>query len=69
MGNLPSAAKEDTMRIRLLAENLASDMVWLAEWGFSAWIEFEGKPELSKNSTQRQGSTRPPPALSPGSAI
>lgn len=26
--------------IRLLTENLASDMVWLAEWGFSAWIEY-----------------------------
>ena len=30
------------MQIRLLCENLASDMVWLAEWGFSAWIEYEG---------------------------
>ena len=30
------------MKIRLLAENLASDMVWLAEWGFCAWIEFNG---------------------------
>ena len=30
------------MRIRLLTENLASDMVWLAEWGFSAWIEYGG---------------------------
>lgn len=30
------------MRIRLLTENLASDMVWLAEWGFSAWIEYHG---------------------------
>ncbi len=28
------------MKIHLLTENLASDMVWLAEWGFSAWIEF-----------------------------
>ncbi len=28
------------MKVRLLTENLASDMVWLAEWGFSAWIEF-----------------------------
>ena len=28
------------MKIRLLTENLASDMVWLAEWGFSAWIEY-----------------------------
>ena len=28
------------VRIRLLTENLASDMVWLAEWGFSAWIEY-----------------------------
>jgi len=27
------------MRIRLLTENLASDLCWLAEWGFSAWIE------------------------------
>ena len=31
------------MKIRLLTENLASDMVWLAEWGFSAWIEYAGK--------------------------
>lgn len=30
------------MKIRLLTENLASDMVWQAEWGFSAWIEFQG---------------------------
>ncbi len=30
------------MKIRLLTENLASDMVWLAEWGFSAWIEYHG---------------------------
>ena len=30
------------MRIRLLTENLASDMVWLAEWGFCAWIEYDG---------------------------
>ncbi len=29
------------MKVRLLTENLASDMVWLAEWGFSAWIEYE----------------------------
>ena len=29
------------MKIRLLTENLASDMVWLAEWGFSAWIEYK----------------------------
>ena len=28
------------MRVRLLTENLASDMYWLAEWGFSAWIEY-----------------------------
>lgn len=27
------------MKIRLLNENLVSDMCWLAEWGFSAWIE------------------------------
>lgn len=30
------------MKIRLLTENLASDMVWLAEWGFSTWIEYDG---------------------------
>ena len=30
------------MQIRILTENLASDMVWLAEWGFSAWIEYQG---------------------------
>jgi len=30
------------MQIRLLTENMASDMVWLAEWGFSAWIEYQG---------------------------
>ncbi len=30
------------MKIRLLCENAASDMVWLAEWGFSALITFEG---------------------------
>lgn len=30
------------MKIRILTENLASDMVWLAEWGFSAWIEHNG---------------------------
>ena len=34
------------MRIRLLAENLASDMHWLAEWGFSAWIEYGEKTIL-----------------------
>jgi 7,8-dihydropterin-6-yl-methyl-4-(beta-D-ribofuranosyl)aminobenzene 5'-phosphate synthase len=28
------------MRVRLLTENLASDLCWLAEWGFSAWIEY-----------------------------
>lgn len=27
------------MRLRLLTENLASGAGWLAEWGFSAWIE------------------------------
>lgn len=27
------------MKIRLLNENLVSDLCWLAEWGFSAWIE------------------------------
>ena len=30
------------MKIHLLCENEASDMVWLAEWGFSAFIEYEG---------------------------
>ncbi|MEM7213361.1 MAG: MBL fold metallo-hydrolase [Pseudomonadota bacterium] len=30
------------MQIRLLTENLASEMPWLAEWGFSAWIEHDG---------------------------
>lgn len=30
------------MKIRLLCENTAADMVWLAEWGFSALIEFDG---------------------------
>lgn len=30
------------MRVRLLAENLASDMYWLAEWGFSVWIDYGG---------------------------
>lgn len=30
------------MNIRLLTENLASNMVWLAEWGFCAWIEYNG---------------------------
>ena len=29
------------MKIRLLNENLVSDLCWLAEYGFSAWIEFE----------------------------
>lgn len=28
------------MKIHLLCENEASDMVWLAEWGFSAFIEY-----------------------------
>ncbi|MEO1119661.1 MAG: MBL fold metallo-hydrolase [Pseudomonadota bacterium] len=28
------------MKITLLCENEASDMVWLAEWGFSAFIEY-----------------------------
>lgn len=28
------------MKIRLLNENLASDLCWLAEYGFSAWIEY-----------------------------
>lgn len=31
-----------SLSIRLLTENLASDMVWLAEWGFSAWISYNG---------------------------
>ena len=30
------------MKIRLLCENTAADMVWLAEWGFSALIGFDG---------------------------
>jgi len=30
------------MQIRLLCENLASDMVWQAEWGFSALIDHKG---------------------------
>ncbi|WP_406645197.1 MBL fold metallo-hydrolase [Aliisedimentitalea scapharcae] len=30
------------MKIRLLNENLVSDLCWLAEWGFSAWIEYKG---------------------------
>ncbi len=30
------------MKIRLLNENLASDLSWLAEYGFSAWVEYEG---------------------------
>ena len=30
------------MRIRLLNENLVSDLCWLAEYGFSAWIEYNG---------------------------
>ena len=34
------------MKIRLLTENLASGMEWLAEWGFSAWIEYEGQKIL-----------------------
>jgi 7,8-dihydropterin-6-yl-methyl-4-(beta-D-ribofuranosyl)aminobenzene 5'-phosphate synthase len=29
------------MKIRLLNENLVSDLCWLAEWGFSAWIEHD----------------------------
>ncbi|CTQ52763.1 Metallo-beta-lactamase superfamily protein [Roseibium album] len=28
------------MKIRLLNENLVSDLCWLAEYGFSAWIEY-----------------------------
>ena len=30
------------MKIRLLCENTAADMVWLGEWGFSALITFDG---------------------------
>ena len=30
------------MKITLLCENEVCDMYWLAEWGFSAFIEFEG---------------------------
>jgi 7,8-dihydropterin-6-yl-methyl-4-(beta-D-ribofuranosyl)aminobenzene 5'-phosphate synthase len=30
------------MKIRLVNENLASDLCWLAEYGFSAWVEYEG---------------------------
>lgn len=30
------------MQIRLLNENLVSDLCWLAEYGFSAWIEHDG---------------------------
>lgn len=30
------------MKVHLLCENEASDMVWLAEWGFSAFIEYRG---------------------------
>ena len=29
------------MKIRLLNENMVSDLCWLAEWGFSAWIEHD----------------------------
>ena len=32
---------ESAMKIRLLTENLVSDLCWLAEWGFSAWIEYD----------------------------
>ncbi|MEL7542586.1 MAG: MBL fold metallo-hydrolase [Pseudomonadota bacterium] len=28
--------------VRILTENLAHDMVWLAEWGFSCWIRYGG---------------------------
>ena len=30
------------MKIRLLNENVVSDLCWLAEYGFSAWIEYCG---------------------------
>ncbi|MEP1209039.1 MAG: MBL fold metallo-hydrolase [Rhizobiaceae bacterium] len=30
------------MKIRLLCENAASWLVWQAEWGFSAYIEYQG---------------------------
>ena len=28
------------MKIRLPTEKLTPDLVWLAEWGFSEWIEY-----------------------------
>jgi 7,8-dihydropterin-6-yl-methyl-4-(beta-D-ribofuranosyl)aminobenzene 5'-phosphate synthase len=34
------------MQVRLLCENLASDMEWQAEWGFCALIEFNGHTVL-----------------------
>lgn len=34
------------MKIRLLCENAASGLVWQAEWGFSAHIEYEGQKIL-----------------------
>ncbi len=34
------------MKVRILSENLASDMVWCAEWGFCAWIEYQGQKVL-----------------------
>ena len=33
-------SKGNSVKIRLLNENLVSDLSWLAEYGFSAWIEF-----------------------------
>ena len=30
------------MIIRFLNENLVSDLCWLAEYGFSAWVEYQG---------------------------
>jgi 7,8-dihydropterin-6-yl-methyl-4-(beta-D-ribofuranosyl)aminobenzene 5'-phosphate synthase len=34
------------MKIRLLCENSASGLVWQAEWGFSAFIEYEQRKVL-----------------------
>lgn len=40
VGVFSLGAKGSKMKIRLLNENLASDLCWLAEYGFSAWIEY-----------------------------
>ena len=29
------------MKIRLLTENVSAGVGWLAEWGFSAWIQYK----------------------------